>query len=393
MSRHLHVCLYNADPASSGELQGHLRELNFVRLGEEVGEPDDLASVLQASEIDLVFFHLDPDAAPILEVIDQVSTRYPNIALIAMSERVSPVEILAPMRLGCDQFVCKPIDQADLANAVARVANKRLLSRTQGRCICVTNASGGAGATSIACNLALEIGQVTDTECALVDLNLQFGDTALNFDCEPKYSLFDLADAGDQADRSILDSTLIKLPCKVCLLARPQMIEQCEAITPEVIHRVLELLTANFETVVVDVPRRVDAGTSAAFRHADLILIVCQLVVPSVRNAKRFFDALVRCDVAEDRIEIVINRGDSSSSRITIDDVREMIGKPVYATIPNDYAFVARSLDLGRPAAALDLKNPVRSAIRKIATRITVDPTPDVETKQSKRGLLSRLFR
>ncbi len=396
MGQLLHVCLYNNDPDGSAELLAHLQSLNFVRLVPEVSTPDDLATVLQDYEVNLVVFHLDPKPAPIIEVIDQVSTRYPGIALLGIGSNTSPKDILAPMRAGCDQFVCKPIDPADLANAVGRVASKRLLSRTKGRCLCVTGSSGGAGATSIACNLALEISQLTDTECALVDMDLQFGDAALNFDAEPKFTLSDLAETAGNLDRTSLAGSLTKLPCKVALLARPTRIEQCEHITPEVVHRMIDLLTTTNENLVIDLPRHIDALNFVAFKQADLILIVCQLVVPSVRNAHRYYETIIRSGIPEDRVQVVVNRFDSGSRRIDTKDLEETFGKPVYATIPNDYQFVARSLDLGRPIAALDRNNAVRSSIRKIARRIVSDTTETsgkaAKPKEAKRGLLSRLF-
>jgi pilus assembly protein CpaE len=294
------------------------------------------------------------------------------------------------MRAGCEQFVCEPIDAADLANAVGRVSSKRLFVRKKSKCICVVGSSGGAGATSIACNLALEIGHMTDKQCALADLDLQFGDVATNFDWEPKYSIHDLAESIGGLDASVLTSTLSVLQCKVSLLARPQRVEQAEQVTPDVVHRVIELLAFTHEYIVVDVPRRIDGSTTAALGQADVVIVVCQLLVPSIRNAKRLVDTLADGGIPRERMEIVVNRCDSGSGRITTKDVEELI-KPVYATIPNDYQFVARSLDFGRPAAALDRNNPVRKAIRGIARKITAEPAD--ETKgQERKGFLDRLL-
>jgi len=392
MSNLLHVCIYNADPESSQALQAQVSALNFVRIVAEVENPEALAKTLQHATVNLVFFHLDPNTEEIVEVIDHVSTKYPELALIAISHQTNPEAILAPMRAGCDQFVCEPIDHNDLANAVARVASRRLLSNTRSRCICVVGSSGGAGTTSIAGNLALEIGNLTDRDCALVDLDLQFGDVALNFDCEPRYSIHDLAEAGNELDRSILATSITTLPCKVALLSRPERIEQHEAITPEVIHRVLELLTVVYENVVVDLPGHIDAQTMAALGRADLILIVCQLTVPSLRNAKRFYDMLTRMGVPAERVEIVVNRSDSRSGRISEADVVETVKKPVFAMIPNDYQFVARSIDIGRPIAALDRNSPVRAAIRSMARKIVVEHVAKPLPKEERKGLFSRLL-
>lgn len=393
MSNLLHVCIYNTEPESSNALQAQIGTLNFVRVVAEVNNPDDLANLLHRATVNLIFFHLDPNPDPVVDVIDQVSTKFPELALIALSHKSGPDAILAPMRAGCDQFVCEPIEPSDLASAVSRVASRRLLSNTRSKCVCVIGASGGTGVTSIACNLALEIGNIADRDCALVDLDLQFGDVALNFDAEPRYTIHDLADAGHELDRAVIASTVTTLPCKVAFLARPDTIEQSEAVTPDVVHRVLELMTLIYENVVVDVPGVFEPRTIAAMGQADLILIVCQLVVPSLRNAKRLMDALSRMGVPQERIEIVVNRSDGKAGRITEADVESTMKKKVFATIPNDYQFVARSIDFGRPIAAMDRNSPVRAAIRKIARKIITEKTnAPPEPKEAKKGLISRLL-
>ena len=392
MSNPLRVCLYNSDPEAVQELERPLQALNFVRLEISVRNPEELASALQDEEINVVFFHLDPDPDAVVEVIDQVATRYPELALIAVSHQTGPNAILAPMRAGCDQYVCEPIDPSDLASAVSRVASKRLFRQPKSRCLCLTGSSGGAGTTSIACNLALEIGHLTGRECALVDLDLQFGDVAMNFDCEPKYNIHDLAVAGADLDRSMISSTLTTLPCKVALLSRPEMIEQQDLVTADTIHRVMDLLMSNYENTIIDVPRYVNACTTAALSHADHIFIVCQLLVPSIRNAKRYFDTLLRMGVPEERLQVIVNRGDGRSGRVAVKDIEETIKKPVFASIPNDFQFVARSIDFGRPIAALDRNSPVRSAIRKMARKITADTNPETAPTDARRGLLGRFL-
>ncbi len=392
MSNQLQVCLYNTDPEASAELRSHIDALNYVRLASEAGSPEDLVATLSDTPINLVFFHLDPSPAAVIQIIEEVSSRFPETAMIAISHESAPEAILAPIRAGCDQFVCEPIEHSDLAAAVGRVASKRLLTQGKSRCICVAGATGGAGATSIACNLALEIAHLTEAKCALADLNLQFGDIAVNFDCEISYTFFHLAQAGADLDRAVMESVIKDLACNVSLLARPETIEQQANVTADTIHRTVELLTSMFESTVIDLPRRIDMCSFAAASQADIILIVCQLFVPSIRNAKRYHDALVQAGIPEERIEIVVNRVDSSGGRITQKDLEDLAKKPVFASIPNDYQFVARSLDFGRPIASLERNNAVRSAIRKMAQRIVSDPSAKVDKDGARRGFLSRLL-
>jgi pilus assembly protein CpaE len=141
-------------------------------------------------------------------------------------------------------------------------------------------------------------------------------------------------------------------------------------VTPEVVRRVMDLLTGSYEYVVVDLPRQTDPCTLTVLDQADLVLIVCQLSVLSIGNAKRYMDVLTELGVPLERIEVVVNRHDGSRSLITVEDAQETIEKPVFAWVPNDFAFVSQLLDLGSPAAAFNANNPVRTAIEAMAQRI-----------------------
>ena len=105
MSNALQTYLYNTQPEATQELCDQLGSINFTRFMGEVNDPEELAVLLQQSDANLVFFHLDPRPAAVIEVIEQVSTRYPALALIALSHKTGPEAILAPIRAGCDQFV------------------------------------------------------------------------------------------------------------------------------------------------------------------------------------------------------------------------------------------------------------------------------------------------
>lgn len=391
MSSVLQVCIYNSDPDSAADLRAQISALNFVRLCAELTSPEELSGFLHNSHVNLIFFHLDPNPSEAIDLIDQVATRYPETALIAIGEQKDPAAILAPIRAGCEQYVCKPIDATDLATAVSRVATKRLLARAKSRCIVVVGATGGAGSTSVACNLALELAAQTEKPCALVDLNFQFGDVAMYFDSEPKYTFADLADTGGHIDRTVLNNVMCQLPCQVALLARPNRIEQAEQITPDAVHHAIDLLKTTYESVVIDMPRYLEPAKVAALEQADHVLIVCQLMVPSIRNATRYQETLHKLGIPEERIHFVLNRDDANGGRVTTKDLEASFHQPLFASIPNDFQYVSRSLDMGKPLSSTERKSPVRTAIAKMAKRLIGD-TGEKQQVEGKKGLFSRLL-
>jgi Flp pilus assembly CpaE family ATPase len=103
-------------------------------------------------------------------------------------------------------------------------------------------------------------------------------------------------------------------------------------------------------------------------------------------------ETLIKLGVPAERVEVVLNRGDSIGGRITIKDLQELIKKPVFANIPNDYQFVAQSVDFGKPFAGNERNNPVRRAIRRMAKKIVTESAPDEPRSPQKRGLFGRLL-
>ena len=117
------------------------------------------------------------------------------------------------------------------------------------------------------------------------------------------------------------------------------------------------------------------------------------LLVPSLRNANRLVESLMRLGVPKERVEVVPNRGDGSGGRITVKDLESLISKPVFACVPNDYHYVAQSIDFGQPLAAVDKKkNPVRDAIQLMARKIVTGALPEADRPSERRGLFGRLL-
>jgi pilus assembly protein CpaE len=343
--------------------------------------------------VDMVLVNLDPDVEHSLDLVQLVTQLAPPMGILGISQRSDPGTIIQAMRAGCNQFVQSPIEIEDLSTAIQRIqASRQSLSHKSKR-VCVVGASGGVGATTVACNLALEMTQVIKQPCALVDLNLEFGDVACAFDCKPKFTLADLCRNGEDLDRTMVEAGMHQLPCNVHVLPRPDKITEAHEVAPEAVERLLDLLQTAYASVVLDVPRMFSFFSSAAVGHADLILIIAQLSVPSIRNARRAYDLLLNVGAREDQVQIVLNRFKADHERISSHDVEKHFGRPVFAKIPNDYRRVMAALDLGRPILTNAPTSPARVAIQEMARKCAADIAPPDEDDEKHSGLLGRLWR
>lgn len=395
MSVPVRICIYDA--LTEGEVAAAFGELAGVTVAGVSKTWEDLQNHLSFGSIDIAGVVLDdPEGGLNLTLISRIVELSPKCAVIGISQTSDPQAIIGAMRAGCAQFVRRPIEPRDLQDAVERIRQTRVPVATQSKRIMVVGSAGGAGATTLACNLAVELALITSLKCALVDLGLEFGDVAFSFDAQPKYSLADVAQGTTDVDRVMLERAMVELNCNVSVLARPERIEDSMNVTPEGVEKTFRMLGQLFPFVVADVPRSCHVLTPATVHETDKILIVSQMSVPFIRNTTRVYEYFLESGIPQDRIEIVLNRTQSVLDKITPEEVEAHFKRPVFAMIPNDYRRLATSRDLGQPISADSAKSPARRAIQQIAQKIAGGTTSPASNGSgngnSNGGLLGMLW-
>ena len=370
MSDPLRICLYDAEQLPEVRFRSPFEHLKNVSITGETSVWDELKEWLRLNRVDVVVVNLGDQKEQGLAIVQRITEVAPSASVLGVSRKSDPQTIIAAMRTGCSQFVTWPIDAHDLTEAIERIRSTRVQTIMASKRVCVVGSSSGAGATTIACNLAIELGRLTDRFCALVDLNLEFGDVCSSFDVHPQYTLVDVCRQGVAVDRVLLTKAMQELPCGVALLGAPKEIRETQEIVPENIGTMFKVMSGMFPFVVVDLPRYYAYLSCAALDEADHILIVTQLGVPFIRNATRIFDCLQSLGVNDKHIEIVLNRCNSAIDKITPEDVSSHFGRPIFAMVPNDYRRVQSALDLGHPIVADAPSSPARLAIREMARKI-----------------------
>ncbi len=384
------ICTFDKPDADQDALRKAFAAVEGVEVAATLDSWSSLHEFMLRGSVDAVAVNLDTEQG--LEVVGSLARLFAECSIIGVSKNTKADFIIQAMRSGCAQFVCAPIDPDDLRNAMQRVRPARPQKSQPSRRICVVGSSGGAGATTIACNLAMEMAHHIGERVALVDLNLEYGDVACAFDAHSKYTIADICGEGAEVDAETLRVVLHELPSNISIIARPEHVAESRDVTPDGVDRMFRMLADEFPFVLVDLPRAYSFLSAVAVGRADKILLVTQLAIPSIRNARRIYEGLLEMGADPSTVQILLNRYKADFERVTLKDIEQHFGRPVFAVVPNDYQYVSASLDLGHPIGADAPASKCRAAIQEVARKLAPEYSVTDEPSKQGAGLLSKLL-
>jgi len=313
-----------------------------------------------------------------LSVLESISVRSHSLSIILLSQNASSEFLMSAMRSGVKDVLSLPLQASDLQAAVGRVELKLRQSAPKskkGKVIAFVGSKGGSGATFLACNLAYILAETSGTKVALLDLNLQFGDAVLFVnDHVPSNTLADVAKNIRRLDASLLKSSMVQILPNFSVLAAPEDAESAQDVKPEHIDALLKLTTSEYDFVVMDIGRTLNATGVKALDHADLIFIVLQETLPFIRDSKRLLHAFHSLGYAKEKIKILLNRHEKGGD-IRLIDVETALGMKVYKTIPNSYEAVSASVNQGVPIIRVAKHDAVTKALQEVTESLVEGTT------------------
>jgi len=242
--------------------------------------------------------------------------------------------------------------------------HRRVRQPGDGRVVAVMAGKGGSGKTVIAVNTALCVLEALGRESVvLVDADLQFGDVALLLQLDPSTTIAEVAPQSEGLSAEKLDSILTRHESGLRVLPAP-LIPSRASVRPKDVVRVIEQLQREYEVVVVDTSAVFDETLLAVLDMADDVMIVVDMDIPSVKNAKIALDTLRASDYPMERMHLVINRV-NSKSRLNVIEVERSLGLRVSASLPSDRV-VPQSVNEGIPVVALSPRSRVARAFRAL---------------------------
>ena len=313
-----------------------------------------------------------------------------RIKVILIADNMSPAGLHQLLKLGAHDFVPYPLPERALAEAIERVrqpdpehmvqrgvdgetARQKLSSPSA--LFAMQKLAGGAGATTLAVNLAWELANI-DKEApsvCIIDLDLQQGSVTTYLDLPRREVIADVLSDTASLDEDSFRSALIAYEDKVSIFTAPAEIVPLDMIGPEDIERLLEVAKECFDVVIVDMPASIVTWTETVLGQADVFFAVMELDMRSAQNALRFIKALQSEDLPLEKVNFALNRGPRMTDlngKGRVKKLSESLGVKISTMLVDGGKQVTETADHGVPLLEMAKKNPLRKDINKLAVTL-----------------------
>ncbi len=254
-------------------------------------------------------------------------------------------------QLGVTEYIHKPLTRDNVARLLgARIAAgvSDPLADRGGRVIAVMGASGGVGTTTIAIALASQLAAVTRGHVAILDLNLQFGSSALALSLRPGPGLRIALEDPERADALFLDRVSIAVDDRLRLIAAEESLDAPPVITQSGLTRVLSLLRQRFNNIVVDMPTPPSEAMFSVIASARERVVVLGPDLASLRNTRSVLQFVGRHTGSKRAITLLNRSGLPGGLALSLIE-KGLEQKPDFV-IPDYGRVMLRAFNLGKPA-------------------------------------------
>ena len=336
----------------------------------------------------------DMDGITAAELIVQA---VPSAQVIMVSVQSEADYLRRAMLVGARDFVTKPFSAEELISTIRRVHKTGLLRaqsapqpgsmtpgglpgpirpKKEGRVVAVFGTKGGIGTSMIAVNLAIGLSR-NDHKVAVLDASLHFGDVGVLLNLQAARSIADIIQIIADLDADLIESMLTPHTSGIRALLAPGRPEMAELVTAEHLKAILAEMRGMFDFVVVDTTRSLKDDILAVLDMADRIVLLGTADIPSIKNARAFFEIADALSYTADKIVFVLNKVDRRNV-ISAKDIETHIKHPVAAQLPMDEATAVSSVNKGVPFVAdpRARTTPLAQAVLQLSERLTTELEP-----------------
>ena len=228
-----------------------------------------------------------------------------------------------------------------------------------GKTLACFSLRGGVGTSTIATNLAVALAQIWRERVVLVDLALPVGQSALMLNLALRQSWGELASIPpEDIETDMLEMVLRSHETGVRVLASPNMPEEADTISGELVARVLALLKRRYEYVVLDLSHQFSATTLSGLDATDAIVAVTTPELASVHALSLCLETFDRLEYDPGALFLTLNWVFAKGG-LPRSEIEAALKRPMDLVIPFAPEPIVRAINTGVPITQSDPESPL----------------------------------
>lgn len=339
-----------------------------VAMGCDARIPSELLS-----NTSLLVIEVAPDNPGSMERLVEIRRDRPDLVVLAAIMGADLKLVRGLIREGVADVVPLPFDTRELLpiilDALARGDPAKGHAVTLAPVIAVARSLGGCGATTVATHLAADLAfhDPSGRGAVILDLDLQFGSVADYLGVTTSVGVDSLLAAGDRLDDELIRSVAAKAGDGVWVISAPEVIMPLEAVDSDRLINLIQLLRRDFAYVILDLPADWTNWTLSTAIAADVILLIVELSVGSLRQAKRRLELFRSVGIKDKAVQIVVNRVEKRLFRtIDLSDVTDTLGTSVLGSLALEHPQISSAQDQGQLVSRVHRKSAFSADIARI---------------------------
>lgn len=258
---------------------------------------------------------------------------------------------------------------------IIKVITKRLKEESENKkkieskIISVCSPKGGSGRSVIISNLAVSLASL-EKSVVILDCDLQFGDQAMMFNILNSNTIGDLVKNEKIFNWEIIKKYIEKTDIEnLYLLSAPSKPEEAELISRNEIVKIIDILKDNFDFILIDTPSYFLDVAISVYDISDIILLVTEVDLNSIKNAKSAMKVLEKLNYSDDKIKIIVNKLGKNKA-VNSDNISNSLSKKIFCELPYVPYELTSSINRGESIVSYDVNNPFSRSIINMAKKL-----------------------